>query len=347
MKNDLLASVAQAIDGVLKQNGKGALAVAQDINGRMGNVVKALDGGEVTSAVRNEMRKVHRLVGEFSEAYGPVTKSMTFEQFEGYVLEQIAKLSSDKPAVAIQRIESLSETIALAKNFEDTESQSINVPVFTEANLTAHGEKSDTTISTDQAAGAAGSPNSGFATNKGVGKALEALGKALETLGGATATAKTDEEKAEAEKAAKAKKDEDEKAAADKAASGDKTDEEKAAAEKAAKEKKDEDEKAAAKKAEAEKNMTDEQKAEAAKAAKTKEDEEKAAAEKAAKEKDEDEKKKAAEKAAADGEGGDVSKGDDNVSWPMDMNTKDFREGVGKAEDKGPAWGRDGDKPPA
>ena len=311
---DLLASVAQAIDGVLKQNGKGALAVAQDINGRMGNVVKALDGGEVTSAVRNEMRKVHRLVGEFSESYGPVTKSMTFEQFEGYVLEQIAKLSSDKPAVAIQRIESLSETIALAKNFEDTESQSINVPVFTEANLTAHGEKSDTTISTDQAAGAAGSPNSGFATNKGVGKALEALGKALETLGGATATAKTDEEKAEAEKAAKAKKEEEEKAAAEKAASGDKTDEEKVAAEKAAK---------------------------------TKEDEEKAAAEKAAKEKDEDEKKKAAEKAAAEGEGGDVSKGDDNVSWPMDMNTKGFREGVGKAEDKGPAWGRDGDKPPA
>lgn len=52
-----------------------------------------------------------------------------------------------------------------------------------------------------------------------------------------------------------------------------------------------------------------------------------------------------------DKDGDDVTKADDDEDfvWPVDLNSKDFREGVTKREDatERPAWGYDNEPPPA
>jgi hypothetical protein len=117
------------------------------------------------------------------------TERMTPDALVGYAVSEIDKAAKEPPEKAARRLRALGRTVETAKQaFVDSESESIEVPVF-EEETTASADESEKEIAPVAAETAPGS--SAFAQNaEDLKKALARVAKELETLrGGAPAKA--------------------------------------------------------------------------------------------------------------------------------------------------------------
>lgn len=281
--NDVLSKVTSAVTRTLKARHGAAIAVATEAMQLLGKAISAMkEAGAITPPAMGQMAKATKLMQKLS---GDLTmrKSMSEDEFEGYALEQMSKVSGDAVEVASERLAHLAKTIEIAKSsFADGATETAEIEMFKEP-------KVDRSI--DPVEAAALSDDTGFAGNPSQAKAED-----------------EDDEPAPAE-AAPAEAPADAPATAPADAPVDASADAPAPAEAPAEAPADAPEAPAA---EAPAEAPADAPAEAP----------------------------AAPVAASAGDGeADVTKTGEAVPWPMDLNTKDFREGVSKTED--PSWGYD------
>ena len=299
MSDNVLGQVTAAVERTLKARHGPAVRLATEIMELARSAIGIMnEAKDIPPRAAGMMTRVLLLAGKFSKTY-PSAKAksatMTADEFESYVVEQISKVATDAQEVAANRLSALQESIELAKqSFADGVDRA-EVRVF--------DESGETSIDIDpknadkaEATGFAGNPED-------VGKAIADLQKSIEALSKSFAEKVDGEGDAAGEGSAVAGADAagEDSGEADAAASGEGGD----------------------------KSEADAAGADGAEAAAT------------AKGKD------GGDAGATDGEdkGSDVEKGAE-THWPMDLNTKDFREGVHKAEKEAGTWGMDGETPP-
>lgn len=114
------------------------------------------------------------------------TKRMTREGLMAHALAELQKAAREPTANAMRRMAALKQSVEVAKlSFEDTESESVQVPIFVEA-TTAFAELTETEIPLDSSD--ADTSSAAFAENpEDLTKALADLQRQLDDLGVVTA----------------------------------------------------------------------------------------------------------------------------------------------------------------